>query len=332
MKRSSTLRVVDLGEVSYEKTQSAYHAVAACMNAETPDTLILCRPNTPYLCIGHHQSSLQVLNPDVVRKSGYPVMRRRLGGGLTYLDNQQQFYQCIFHRSRTPVIPAKMYELCLHPPIDALRKIGLRAELRYTNEIEICRRRIAGIGGGRISEASVVVGNVLNEFNYEAMVGILNSPCEEFLELALWAMRNRITTLQKERRSHHWSALPQLIVEAYRQHLGVDAVLGELSDEEWQRADQLAEMMTANEYLTHHEDFGSDVSSPLTRLKISGSTSIQLIENRTRGEMKYAVAVLRDGFIEKWMSVEDKSMKDCPRLNAPKFDLNELEVGRVTGH
>ena len=331
MKRSSILRVVDLGEVSYEKTQSAYHAVAACMNEDTPDTLILCRPDSPYLCIGHHQSSLQVLNADVVENSAYPVMRRRLGGGLTYLDNQQQFYQCIFHQSRTPAIPAKMYEMCLYPPINALREVGLRAELRYMNEIEISRRRIAGIGGGRISEASVVVGNVLNDFSYEAMAGILKSPCVEFRELALWAMHNRITTLQSERRSHFWSELPELLTDSYRRFLEIDVIRGELTDKEWQKADELVDVMTATDYLTHEEDFGAEVALPLTRLKISGSTSIRLIEVHVRGERKYAAVVLRDGVVEKWIFIESRPVNDFQQLDILKTNSDELEIGRLIG-
>ena len=104
-------------------------------------------------------------------------MRRQLGGGVTYLDSQQLFYQCIFHRSRSPAIPAQVYKARLEAPIKTLQKLGLDAELLYVNEIEISGKRIAGIGGGLIGEASVVVGNILNDFNYQAMTEIINAPC-----------------------------------------------------------------------------------------------------------------------------------------------------------
>ncbi len=325
------LRIIDLGEVSYLETQSVYHAVATCMDEATPDTIILCRPASPYLCIGHHQSSLQVLNSTAVEKYGFPVMRRRLGGGLTYLDRQQQFYQCIFHRNRSPVIPARVYEFCLSPPIDTLRRLGLPAQLRYTNEIEISGRRIAGIGGGIISEASVVVGNILNDFDFESMVSVLNSPCKEFRELALWAMHQRITTLKLERRSIAWPELPELLIEAYRSGFDATVFCGELSDKECEEAARQAEIMTAKSYLEQSEKLSQSEPFPLLQLKISGSASIRLVAIRTRNSLDYVVLLLRDGIVEKIVQIQEVSENASAEYQKSEIaicDSSEIEIGR----
>ena len=332
MTRTQVLRIIDLGEVSYLETQSVYHAVAACMDEKTPDTVILCRPDSPYLCFGYHQSSLQVLDEVAVQNAGYPVMRRRLGGGLTYLDRQQQFYQCVFHRSRSPVIPARVYASRLNPPISTLRKMGLWAELRYTNEIEISGRRIAGIGGGIISEASVVVGNVLNDFEYEAMAGILNVPCREFRELALWAMRQRITTLKLERRDNAWTGLAELLIDAYESEFNMTAVHDELTDRECNEALRQAEIMTEKDYLAQTENIDTSDVLPLSRLKISGSTSIHLIALKLGSHLNYAVLVLRDGVVEKWKVVEELSEQlsdGFQRSGIATYETGEIEIGRV---
>lgn len=331
MTSNLVLRIIDLGEVSYLETQSVYHAVATCMDETTPDTIILCRPNSPYLCIGYHQSSLQVLDQVTVEKNGFPVMRRRLGGGLTYLDSQQQFYQCIFHRGRSPVIPARVYESRLNPPIDTLRRLGLPAQLRYTNEIEISGRRIAGIGGGIISEASVVVGNILNDFDFESMVSVLNSPCEEFRELALWAMHQRITTLKLERRSSAWPELPEMLINAYRSGFGATVFRGELSDKEYVEAVRQAEIMTAKSYLEQRENLSQSEPFPLLQLKISGSASIRLVATRTRNSLNYVVLLLRDGIVEKIVEIQDMS-ENIPggyqKSEIAVCDSSEIEIGR----
>ena len=331
MTSAPVLRIIDLGEVPYLETQSAYHAVATCMDETTPDTIILCRPESPYLCIGYHQSSLQVLDHVAVEKARYPVMRRRLGGGLTYLDNQQQFYQCIFHRSRSPVIPARVYESRLNPPINTLRNLGLRAQLRYTNEIEISGRRIAGIGGGIISEASVVVGNILNDFDFESMAGVLNTPCEEFRNLALWAMHQRITTLKLERRGVAWSDLPDMLIDAYQSGLDATVFRDELSVNERAEALRQAEIMTTTSYLEQRENLGKSEPLPISQLKISGSTSIRLIAVRTGCRIDYAALLLRDGIVEKIVEIQDLSSKvsdGYQQSGITTCESSKIEIGR----
>ncbi len=325
------LRIIDLGEVSYLESQSVYHAVATCMDETTPDTIILCRPNSPYLCIGYHQSSLQVLDRVAVEEKRFPVMRRRLGGGLTYLDSQQQFYQCIFHRSRSPVIPSRVYKSRLCPPINTLRYLELPAQLRYTNEIEISGRRIAGIGGGIISEASVVVGNILNDFDFESMAGVLNTPCEEFRELALWAMHQRITTLKLERRSFAWSELPDMLIDAYRSGFNATVFHDELSDKECVEAMRQGEIMTDKSYLEQRENLGRSEPVPILQLKISGSTSIRLVAVRTDGSLDYVVLLLRDGFVEKMVEIQDVSENfsgEYQKSEEAIYDSSEIKIGR----
>ncbi len=331
MTSNLVLRIIDLGEVSYLETQSVYHAVATCMDETTPDTIILCRPDSPYLCIGYHQSSLQVLDRAAVDKNGFPVMRRRLGGGLTYLDSQQQFYQCIFHRTRSPVIPVRVYESRLNPPINTLRHLGLPAQLRYTNEIEISGRRIAGIGGGMISEATVVVGNILNDFNFESMVSVLNTPCEEFRKLALWAMHQRITTLKLERRSFAWAELPDMLIDSYRSGFNATVFRDELSDKECEEAMRQGQIMTAESYLEQRENLSQSELLPILQLKISGSTSIRLVAARTGGSLDYVVLLLRDGIVEKMVEIQDMSdnfSDGYQKSEIAIYDSSEIEIGR----
>ena len=44
--------------------------------------------------------------------------------------------------------------------------------MRDTVELEVAGRRIAGVGGGRIGEAAVVVGNLLLDFDYQTMAQV----------------------------------------------------------------------------------------------------------------------------------------------------------------
>ncbi len=330
MRSQSWLRILNLGLISSLESQAIYHAVATCMSEDSVDTIIICRPKNPYFCIGYHQNVRQVLNAEYRSKLDFPVVRRQLGGGATYLDNQQLFYQCIFHKKRSPARPLDVYRARLRQPIQVLKRIGIDAKLRHINEIEVLGRRIAGIGGGLIGEASVVVGNILNNFNFAVMSQIINSPCTAFREMAHGAMLERITTLQKEGRTEFWSQLPALLIEQYRQDYSEEIYLDEPSLMERNTAAGFAELMSSESYLNEIRPKTS--LTPLTRLKISASTFIELIQVRRRNSQQREFAVLRigDNVIEDVRYVDDVNLDHCTIASdfaGRILNANEVKIG-----
>ena len=304
MKANSVLRIINLGFVPFHESQSVYHAVAACMTEATPDTIIICIPAQPYYCLGYHQGYRQAIDRQAHQRSGYPVMRRRLGGGMTYLDSDQLFYQCVFHRSRSPAVPAKAYQMKLDAPIRVLRRINLQAELVHTNEIEVGGKRIAGTGGGLIGQANVVVGNFLRDFQFESMAKIINAPCQEFRGLALQMMRERITTLRASNCDSYWDQMPELLIEEYRRTLGRQTILDDLTAEEKDKSAALAELMTSQKYL-EAQDPRDSASTCLTRLKISGSTYIELTVLESNRYGQFAILVKRNEKTQQAVMVEN---------------------------
>ncbi len=309
MQESARLRILNLGITSSLDSQAIYHAVAACMDESSPDTIILCIPSDPYFCIGYHQSVRHVLNHEARSSLGYPIVRRQLGGGVTYLDKQQLFYQCIFHKRRCPATPAQNYKLRLRQPINMLNRIGVCAELRYVNEIEVSGRRIAGIGGGMIGQANVVVGNVLNDFDDDVMSSIIKSPCGTFKAMARSAMSERITTFRKEHCSDQWPDLSKILIEEYQRDFGDSVYFGELKDIEREAATRLVKRMISEEFLNEYQ---KDMPPcPLIRLKISGSTAIELIKihPNERDESGFRVVQFKDDVIEDVQIADDVDEK-----------------------
>ncbi len=192
------IRLLDYGSVPYLRSQAVYHAVADAMSADTPDTIILLAPDRPHFCVGFHQDPRQELDLEFCRAHDYPILRRRVGGGTTYLDSNQLYYQFVFHHRRAPATVDALYKLALAAPVETLRALGLDAELRGSNEIVANGKRIAGTGAGRIAEASVVVGNFLFDFNYTAMAGAWPAPNEGYRRLAREGLEQYVTTLRRE--------------------------------------------------------------------------------------------------------------------------------------
>lgn len=297
------VRLLALGAVPWIRTQALYHALAELMTEDTPDTIILTRPREPYVCVGYHQPLEAVLDRAACRAANLPIVRRRVGGGATYLDENQQFYQCIFHHKRLPYGVDGVYAQLLSAPVAVLRELGLRAEVRDGNEIEVEGRRIAGVGGGRIGEAVVVVGNILLDFDYERMARVWHVPSEDFRRLAYEAMRRRITTL--------WSMIPQHVsadeiqarlAAAYPFALHRPVVAGSLTEAEQAKTAAMEERLLSEEWLHLH---AQDSDEPMRKLKISLDAFIHAEETCTNGTVIGGTFFARNDVIEQALLTGD---------------------------
>ncbi|HVN52872.1 MAG TPA: biotin/lipoate A/B protein ligase family protein [Anaerolineaceae bacterium] len=267
------IRLLNLGAIPAWQTQAIYHALAERMDAGSQDTILICRPSEPYLCLGYHQVFESIFDPRECQARGLPVIRRRLGGGATYLDQNQIFYQCVFHHSRMPVLLKDIYAFALAAPVLTLRRLGLAAQLRDTNEIEVNGKRIAGTGGGRIGEATVIVGNLLLDFDFAAMATVWHTPSPAFRALAEKALRDHIVRLNELLEPPPIGRLTDLLIDSFSNLIGRPLLPGVLSPEELAAARFEATELTSSECLALHGN-GSE-SEAMRNLKISARAAIR---------------------------------------------------------
>lgn len=185
-----------LDAVSWQHSQALYHA-AAYLGREA---LIILRPATPYVCIGFHQDAQQEIDLDFAAQNGIPVFRREVGGGAVYLDGAQLFFQFILSPKREgmPSTVAGFYKKYLQPVIETFRDFGVPAEYRPVNDIISGSRKISGTGAAQIGEMMVLVGNFIQDFNYEMMSKVLRVPDEKFRDKVYKTMSENLTTFLRE--------------------------------------------------------------------------------------------------------------------------------------
>lgn len=314
------IRLLNLGSIPAGQTQAVYHVLAERMDEDAQDTIVICRPREPYLCLGYHQVFGSVFDPDECERRGLPVIRRQIGGGATYLDENQLFYQCIFHQNHMPAMVKDMYAFALAGPVLALRGLGLSAELRDTNEIEVNGKRIAGTGGGQMGEACVVVGNLLFDFNYQAMAAVWRTPSTAFRSLAEKALHDCMVTLNDLSAGLTMEEVTDLLIESFSASTGRRLIPGNLSDDEKKAVQEKAGELASPETLSLHKTAPSP--EPMHTLKISARAFIRYDEVQKEG---YAVQgnfwlsddIIREVIIE---SVPTRQWhKDEERLRGAPF-------------
>jgi lipoate-protein ligase A len=169
----------DLRKLPGQQSMLIFHALAR-MGTEA---LVIVSPERPLVSIGYFQDATQEVDLQYCRESGIPFMRREVGGGATYLDENQIFYQLIWKKDhlKFPRPVDEIYPWFSQAPVETYKAFGIESEFRVVNDIVTkTGRKIAGEGGGNIGECMVFVGGVLLDFDYQVMSRILRVTDEKF--------------------------------------------------------------------------------------------------------------------------------------------------------
>jgi len=318
---SKAIRLINLGKVESWQTQAVYHALAERMTEESPDTIIICQPDKPYLSLGHFQPFDSIFDRSEVERLNLPIFTRRIGGGATYLDKNQLFYQFIFHHSRVPVLLEKAYNTFLAAPVETLKSFGLDCKLRALNEIEVNGKRIAGIGGGRIGNAAVVVGNYLFDFDFDVMSSVWKSPSSGFKELASEAVKERIYILKHCIPALSIDDVTERLIEILPRHFNRPITMGKLSSDEYEVSNKESEKLMVK-YSKNQNYKSETIGRPLKisadvfihSKKIGKNGKSSFISFRTDKEIVTRVKIENANleFLEK--SLIDKHIDDANRI------------------
>lgn len=187
----------DLGKLPGQQSMLVFHALAR-MGIEA---LVAVSPKSPLASIGYFQDAEKEVDLQYCKEWGIPFMRREVGGGATYLDENQIFYQLIWKKDN-PKFPKAIHDIYpwfSEAPVETYRTFGIQAEFRAINDIiTSSAKKIAGEGGGNIGDCMVFVGGILLDFDYQAMTRILKVPDEKFRDKVYKTMEENLTTMKRE--------------------------------------------------------------------------------------------------------------------------------------
>lgn len=191
------MKLLQLDMMPGQQSMLIFHALAR-MGFEG---LIIVSPETPLASIGYFQDATKEVDLEYCKKMGIPVMRREVGGGATYLDGNQIFYQLIWQKgnNRFPNMIKEIFPYLSQPACETYRDFGIETRFRPENDIVTKdERKIAGEGGGDIGESMVFVGGILMDFDYKAMSRILKVPDEKFRDKIYKSIEMNLTTMKRE--------------------------------------------------------------------------------------------------------------------------------------
>jgi len=219
-------RLIDLGMGEPYAAQTFYEAVAEAVdNGSSQNTVILVQPASPYACLGFHQELEREIDIEYCRARHLPIIRRSQGGGATYLDSNQIFYQVVARRGSEVIPPSveELFEKLLGVTIYVYRRLSLPAEFKALNDVIVRGKKISGNGAGDFGTGTtILVGNIILDLDYDSMARVLKVPSEKFRDKMAKSMREWVTSLKGELgRVPPVEEIKKLLAEGYEKVLGI---------------------------------------------------------------------------------------------------------------
>lgn len=194
-------RFVDLDKVDNVIGAAIFEAIMKARGRDlVDDTVLFWRPSKPAVYIGYHQRAYEDLYVDVCRRMNIPIVRRILGGGTGYCDENQLIYNIIFkENTELPYGPRNVYRFVLGGVAEALHILGIGDvdvdEERFS--VYANGRKISG--SGQLTSNGVVnsSGSFLIDFNFKAMNKLLRDPVKN-LRKGIEKPEDGMTSLKRE--------------------------------------------------------------------------------------------------------------------------------------
>jgi lipoate-protein ligase A len=191
-------RLLDMGSVPPLTSQAVYHGLAEAMGPDDAPVLILVRPDAPYISIGAHQELDKEVDTGYCARAGLPVYRRHVGGGAVLLDGNQLFFQFVVPNRQLPVREVeRLFPHFIAPAVAAYRALGVAAEFRPINDIQVAGRKIGGTGAAGIGEATVMVGSFMRRFDSDTMARALKVSSEKFRDKLRTTLEEYVTSMER---------------------------------------------------------------------------------------------------------------------------------------
>lgn len=251
--------------------------------------LLLLYINKPSIVLGKNQSIYKEINFEYLRNGTLQLCRRISGGGTVYQDEGNLCFSFISQFSEQKI---NNYRLFNQPVVDALRKIGVDAEMDERNNILCNGKKISGNAQFTNRKNIISHGTILVDANLDVLRACLRQNDFKVESKAVSSVRSSVTNIKGI--AVGVSSAVELQEHLQKELQAVDVL--RFSDEEW-----IAINLSAEEkFKSFTWIYGR---SPLTTI--------------TKSDLQIAV---EDGLIK-----EVTTVLNLPPLTGIKYEYNSIK-------
>ncbi len=255
---SKPLRVIDTGVMDGRLNIAIGQAIVEARQEDrVPDTLRFLR-FPPTALVGRHQALAQEIDLDYCRENEIGVVRRITGGGAIFMEPGLLGWELAFDRKTLGVssLPDLTREIC-EAAAEGISSLGVRANYRPRNDIEVEGRKISGTGGFFDGDTLFYQGTVLVDMNPQVMVAALRVPQAKLAKRKLDSAEQRVVTLREllGDRTPGLERIQAAMSGSFARRFGLQEEMEDLSEYEMNRARELfREEIGTDEFLTEIDE------------------------------------------------------------------------------
>jgi lipoate-protein ligase A len=230
----TTWRVIDTGLRPAAQNIALNRALLEARQQDASPSSLRFLTFEPCALLGYHQSAVQELDLAYCQAHGIAVQRRITGGGAIYFDETQLGWELYLHKRDlgSADMTAISRRIC-EAAARGISSLGVDAQYRPRNDIEVAGRKISGTGGAFDGDALMYQGTLLIQFDVEKMLRVLRIPAEKLSDKAIASARERVANLADLLGEAPSAArVKAALSEAFAEEFGITFAAGELTDRE----------------------------------------------------------------------------------------------------
>lgn len=213
------------------------------------DSFFLFYINQPSIIIGRNQNTIEEINTDFVEANGIIPVRRLSGGGAVYHDLGNLNFSFI---TKDDGDSFRNFKKFTQPIVDALKEMGIEAELSGRNDILAEGRKISGNAQFSTKGRMFSHGTLMFDTEIEAVVSALRVRKDKIESKGIKSIRSRVANISEFLKE-------PMTIEEFKETLLVSIFGGkaninyyELTDEDWSNIHELSQ----KRYQTWEWNFG----------------------------------------------------------------------------
>ena len=141
--------------------------------------------NRPAVIIGLNQNAYSEVNLDYLNSHGITLARRVTGGGAVYHDLQNMNYT-IIGKNPSP-----------QPMVDALRSLGVPAELTGRNDIFVEGRKVSGYARRVSHDQEIIHGTLMYNVDLDTLTHVLDTQGSKMQAKGISSVKSRVANLKE---------------------------------------------------------------------------------------------------------------------------------------
>lgn len=209
----------------------------ALKHLDINESYLLFYINEPSIIIGKNQNTIEEINTDYVEKNGIHVVRRLSGGGAVYHDLGNLNFSFITKDDGDSFLNFKKFT---QPVVNALKNIGVDAEMKGRNDILVGERKISGNAQFSTRGRMFSHGTLMFDSEIENVVSALKVRKDKIASKGIKSIRSRVANISEFMDE-------KMTVDEFRQLLlrnifeGVDPIPEyKLTEKDWEKIHEIS--------------------------------------------------------------------------------------------